>query len=244
MIKFKITEEKNPDLLWEIIVSGHANYKPHGEDIVCASVSMALIMTANSIKYLGLEEFVHIDTQEGYFKINMDQPNDIIKGLLLNLKHTLIDLANQYPKNIEITKFYRDIDLDVEPIKKLKENIEYSKEDIDKCEQICLKYNYRMNNNILDTLIRIEESTDCEDDIIDFSNYIFDKYHKRETEVVEHKKRYFWDNFNDGKLFEYFPETDSIAREEAFPEYCLKLAEGSDSFRRVWIETDEKRIRN
>lgn len=51
MIKYKVTK---CDDEYKIEVKGHANQNPYGSDIVCASVSTALIMTYNLLERLNL----------------------------------------------------------------------------------------------------------------------------------------------------------------------------------------------
>ncbi len=90
--------------LTSLIVSGHANYKAKGEDIVCAAVSTATILTANAIEHLKLDQFIDLDVREGYFKICLKDTNDIVIGLLKNLEYTLHELEKQYPKYIKNQK--------------------------------------------------------------------------------------------------------------------------------------------
>jgi uncharacterized protein YsxB (DUF464 family) len=88
----------------EIIVKGHANYKAKGEDIVCAAVSTATILTANAIEHLSLDHLIDLDVSEGYFKLSLLKENDIVSGLIKNLEYTLHDLEKQYPKYIKNQK--------------------------------------------------------------------------------------------------------------------------------------------
>ncbi|NLK12799.1 MAG: ribosomal-processing cysteine protease Prp [Candidatus Phytoplasma sp.] len=100
MIKYQFTKENNH--IQEIKVTGHANYAEHGEDIVCAAVSTAIIVTANAIEVLNLKDKVQLDLDEGYFKLEVNQVDEIVEGLLTNLEYTLNDLEitySQYIKN-------------------------------------------------------------------------------------------------------------------------------------------------
>jgi uncharacterized protein len=90
--------------LTSILVKGHANYKAKGEDIVCAAVSTATILTANAIEHLKLDQFIELEVSEGYFKISLKENQDIVLGLLKNLEFTLQDLEKQYPKYIKNQK--------------------------------------------------------------------------------------------------------------------------------------------
>lgn len=80
---------------------GHAMNAPHGEDIVCAAVSSACLMAANTVtEIIGLEAEAQMD--EGFlrFVITGDPAaaQDILKGLQLHLT----ELAVQYPENIKV----------------------------------------------------------------------------------------------------------------------------------------------
>lgn len=87
-----------------ITVSGHAQYKRSGQDIVCAAVSAATLVTANAIEHLALNHIIDLTVDEGYFKLDLKEPNDIVEKLLDNLEYTLNDFEKQYPKYIKNQK--------------------------------------------------------------------------------------------------------------------------------------------
>ncbi|QWB95392.1 ribosomal-processing cysteine protease Prp [Mycoplasmatota bacterium] len=87
-----------------IEVTGHALYDQSGKDIVCASVSTALIMTINALEKLNVLDDVKYDIEEGYFQIEVNGMNHLVKAMLDNLQYSLTDLSNQYPKYIKIKK--------------------------------------------------------------------------------------------------------------------------------------------
>jgi uncharacterized protein YsxB (DUF464 family) len=88
----------------KITVSGHAQFKPHGQDIVCAAVSAATLVTANAIEHLALDHLIDLTVDEGYFKLILKENNDIVEKLLDNLEYTLNDFEKQYPKYIKNQK--------------------------------------------------------------------------------------------------------------------------------------------
>lgn len=90
--------------LSKILVTGHANYKKHGEDIVCAAVSASLIVTANAIEHLGLNRFIDLTVRDGYFQLILKEEEKTILGLLKNLEYTLTDLQQQYPNYMKNQK--------------------------------------------------------------------------------------------------------------------------------------------
>lgn len=102
MINTKFVYEQGN--LKQITVSGHANYKTYGKDIVCAAVSTAIIVTANAIKHLKLDQTVDLTIEEGYFKLVLKENQETIIGLLKNLEYTLNDIEQQYPKYMKNQK--------------------------------------------------------------------------------------------------------------------------------------------
>lgn len=102
MIKSKFVYKN--EKLNEILVTGHALYKKHGQDIVCAAVSTAILVTANAIEHLGLNQKIDLTIEEGYFKLTANVYDSIIYGLMENLEYTLNDLEKQYPKYIKNQK--------------------------------------------------------------------------------------------------------------------------------------------
>jgi len=92
------------EMLKEIKVSGHANYKKKGEDIVCAAVSTATLLTYNAIEHLKLDHLVECNVSDGNFQIRAFDDNLTILALLENLKYTLNDLEKQYPKYMKNQK--------------------------------------------------------------------------------------------------------------------------------------------
>ena len=76
-------------------IEGHSGYGEEGRDIICAAVSSAAYMTANTITdVIGID--AEITTEDGYMKIitKSDSPEvqTLCKGLLLHVK----SLAEDY----------------------------------------------------------------------------------------------------------------------------------------------------
>ena len=85
-------------------IKGHSGYATQGSDIVCAAVSSAAYMTANTvIEIMKLDAFAEIDENGGMtLKLNeadAHKAKDILLGFELHLK----ELTKQYPKNVTIT---------------------------------------------------------------------------------------------------------------------------------------------
>ena len=84
-------------------VKGHSGYANYGEDIVCASISTACIMSANLIDKLNLGyNILDLKVSDGYFKINLNIVDETVNGIFDNLIETLNELSNQYPKHLKI----------------------------------------------------------------------------------------------------------------------------------------------
>lgn len=82
-------------------VSGHALYAKHGEDIVCASVSTAIILSSNLITRFKLDDHIEVVIKEGYFKLKIIKPSQTVIHIVDNLVWTLDELLEQYPKHIK-----------------------------------------------------------------------------------------------------------------------------------------------
>ena len=83
--------------------NGHAYKGEAGEDVLCAYVSSACLMTANTItEVLGLDADAQSDNDAGYLKLmileNATPAQDVLNGLKLHLT----ELEKDYPKNIKV----------------------------------------------------------------------------------------------------------------------------------------------
>jgi uncharacterized protein YsxB (DUF464 family) len=85
------------------LISGHSGFAENGEDIVCASVSSASYMVANTItEILKVNAKIDVEETNGKMKliVNKEQRH-ITKDILLGLKLHLDSLAEDYPKFLE-----------------------------------------------------------------------------------------------------------------------------------------------
>ena len=82
-------------------LSGHAGAGEYGQDIVCAAVSSAAYMTANTILEI-VNAPVSVSVQDGLMDLTVlsriDNCQDILSGFQLHLQA----LAEQYPKRIQL----------------------------------------------------------------------------------------------------------------------------------------------
>ncbi len=91
---------KKGDLLTGFKITGHSGFAEEGEDIVCAAVSSAAYMAANTITDI-IGDNADIKVKDGYLSFVSDghgESQTILKGLELHLKA----LAEDYPNYIEI----------------------------------------------------------------------------------------------------------------------------------------------
>lgn len=98
MIKVNLAKKDNN--INKIIITGHANYANYGKDIVCASVSSAVITTVNILLSLDKDSIVY-DTTKG-LAIEVLKNNDITNKIINVLITNLYELEKAYPKNIQI----------------------------------------------------------------------------------------------------------------------------------------------
>lgn len=97
MVEYKVNYNKNS--VEQIEVKGHAS-NDYGNDIVCASISTAIIVTVNAIERLSLINNIKYQLKDGYFIVNQIVNNEIVNSLLENLVYTLNELKKEYPKKL------------------------------------------------------------------------------------------------------------------------------------------------
>lgn len=82
---------------------GHADYDDHGHDIVCAAVSSAAFLTANTIsEIIKVPADININASGGmYLKISAREES-FCRDILLGFKLHMLNLEEQYPQNITV----------------------------------------------------------------------------------------------------------------------------------------------
>lgn len=81
-------------------ISGHAGGNA-GRDIVCAAVSSAAYMAANTVTDV-INIHADISERDGYLKLSVCGENDSAAAVLDGLKLHLSELSKQYPKKITV----------------------------------------------------------------------------------------------------------------------------------------------
>ena len=89
------------DTILGFTLDGHAGAGVRGEDIVCAAVSSAAYMTANTVtEIIGATADITVD--DGYMSVKVTDKiadcQDILSGFQLHLKA----LQEQYPKRVHL----------------------------------------------------------------------------------------------------------------------------------------------
>ena len=85
-----------------IKISGHANFNTYGNDIVCSSVSSIVYTTINGILNIN-EKAIKFDDNK-ILTIDILSNDDITLKLINNMLLLIEELAQEYPKNIKISK--------------------------------------------------------------------------------------------------------------------------------------------
>lgn len=99
MIKIKI--DYNDNFIKSMKISGHANYEEHGKDIICASVSSMVILSANlALKYK--QDSLKVKQEEGLVDIDILIEDEFVNLIFSNLKDELEELSKDYKKHVKI----------------------------------------------------------------------------------------------------------------------------------------------
>ncbi len=82
-------------------VSGHSGSGEYGEDVLCAFVSSACLMTANTVtEVLGLDADSQSD--DGYLKLMILENSSSAQDVLSGLKLHMTELEKNYPEKIKV----------------------------------------------------------------------------------------------------------------------------------------------
>ena len=83
-------------------VKGHAGSSEHGSDIVCAAVSSASLMAANTITEV-LHIGADVTVKDGNLAIRIfERDADICRDILSGFKLHMLSLEEQYPQYISV----------------------------------------------------------------------------------------------------------------------------------------------
>jgi len=99
MIRISFFKNKENEI-YGFEFEGHAGYASYGKDIVCASVSVLVFNTINSIERFTENDFVLEKNDEKgriYFKLK-DSPDDSCELLLKSLELGICEIHREYGK--------------------------------------------------------------------------------------------------------------------------------------------------
>ena len=82
-------------------VQGHSGSAVSGSDIVCAAVSSAAYMAANTITEI-IGDNADIEVDDAKMHLTVTAPSDETIAVLAGLRLHLEGLMDQYPKNINV----------------------------------------------------------------------------------------------------------------------------------------------
>lgn len=90
-------------------IKGHADYAPHGADIVCASVSVISQAVAMQLsqelesEHLISSGYILCTYQADVSGLN-ESDNDVLRALLQMLHATVSEIARQHPEHVEVVE--------------------------------------------------------------------------------------------------------------------------------------------
>lgn len=92
------TFKKRSDGYHQVELQGHANFAPHGNDILCAGVSVLYITTFNELEH---EPKILSEPDVEMFIVKPSIKNDILVEMLL---HGIQYVAEKYPDYVRVTE--------------------------------------------------------------------------------------------------------------------------------------------
>ncbi len=98
--------KNSDDKLLGFSISGHADYGEEGFDIACASVSSAVMLTANSITEV-FKISAKVRVLQNEILLKLPKENDEADKLLLSLLTHLYEISSQFPGSMKITVYDR-----------------------------------------------------------------------------------------------------------------------------------------
>lgn len=89
--------------LYGFHITGHSDMNPEGPEILCAAVSSAAYMTANTVTdVMGLEPRLHAADGDMYLKVKTENEANRCRDIFGGLRLHLSSLEEQYPKYLKV----------------------------------------------------------------------------------------------------------------------------------------------
>ena len=82
-------------------ISGHSLFAESGKDIICAAVSSAAYMAANTVTDI-IRADAKAQAEDGAMVLTLNEPNTQAETVLRGLELHLTELSKQYPQHIKI----------------------------------------------------------------------------------------------------------------------------------------------
>lgn len=82
-------------------ITGHSESAEHGQDVICAFVSSAALLTANTITDICRIK-AYANAYDGFMEIRILESAEKVQDILNGLKFHLTELSVQYPDNIKV----------------------------------------------------------------------------------------------------------------------------------------------
>lgn len=99
MVQVLLIKKKNN--YQTVKISGHANFKKAGKDIVCAAISGITFGILNALNEL-FKNDVNINIKDNEINININNWNNEINIVITTMKLQLLTIRQQYEKYLEI----------------------------------------------------------------------------------------------------------------------------------------------
>ncbi|MBQ3285508.1 MAG: ribosomal-processing cysteine protease Prp [Ruminococcus sp.] len=85
-------------------ITGHSDINPEGPEILCAAVSSAAYMTANTVTdVIGLDPELRVADGDMYLKVKTESEAEQCRVIFDGLKLHLSSVMEQYPKYLTIS---------------------------------------------------------------------------------------------------------------------------------------------
>lgn len=86
----------------KVLVSGHSGYDVIGKDIVCASISVAMYMSANLISQVTTDFSFIEDEKNTKMELEVNEDSKFVNIIMENLIYTLESISKNYAKFLKI----------------------------------------------------------------------------------------------------------------------------------------------
>ncbi|MBQ3604434.1 MAG: ribosomal-processing cysteine protease Prp [Clostridia bacterium] len=99
MVRFKFL--RSGKINTGFVCSGHAGFAESGQDIVCAAVSSAAYMAANTITDIYRAK-AQVEVEDGFMSVVLTEADEQSVNLLSGLEAHIRALAKDYPSSIKV----------------------------------------------------------------------------------------------------------------------------------------------